>query len=716
MKGSRFLTTVFAALALCACSTTRSLPEGEYRLAENEIRINGDSELKSSDVSAYVKQQAASWTPFLYVYNWGGHSDNFLARIFRKIGKAPVVYNPDLVYSSAENIGRHLEYLGYYGSRITAHVDTAGRNIAVTYNVTPGKRYRIDEIRYELPDYGSFAEEFMADSSNVTIHVGDYLSEQSLEAETARGAGVFRNMGYYSFNKSNYFFEADTITKPGRTVLKYSIHDYARGNSAQSAQPLVKYSFGDVSISYPKTITIREKALRHLNLIKPGDTYNEKVVGNTYNRLSSIKVFNGVGIEMTPSGLDKVDCSINLSQSQVQGFKANLEASTNSTGLMGVSPQVNYYHKNIFHGGEWLNIGLMGNFQFKFDDSAVHSNEWGISSSLSFPKFLGLPYRVFKGPSIPRTEIKAAYNYQNRPEFTRNVASASYGYTGAIKGRLFYQIYPVTLSYVSLYNLDAEFSKTLDKIPYMKYSYQDHFDSGLAGMVYYTTNADIVPKTSYHYERLSLDLSGNLVSILKPVLRTNASGQGMILGAPYSQYIRGELTLGRTLHWGSENAKKAVAARLVMGAGYAYGNSTALPYEKQFYCGGASSMRGWQARALGPGLEPMNETFSIPSQTGDMKFEADLEYRTNFFWKVDGAAFVEVGNVWNLQYDNNFLRSLAADWGIGFRVDLDFILLRIDAGFKVHDPSRKEGHRWLTPDSWLKKGGHAVHFGVGYPF
>ena len=234
--------------------------------------------------------------------------------------------------------------------------------------------------------------------------------------------------------------------------------------------------------------------------------------------------------------------------------------------------------------------------------------------------------------------------------------------------------------------------------------------------LYHTTDASIVPKSSYGFSRLSFDLSGNLLSLFNRFMPLDeVSGHRRLLGLPYNQYVRAELELGKVFRYG-RNDGQAIAMRLDMGIGHAYGNSTALPFEKQFYAGGASSMRGWQVRTLGPGFSQIDDSFVIPSQTGDIKLEADLEYRFDMFWKLEGAVFAEVGNVWRLDMMRNFFESLAGDWGVGLRVNLDFILLRIDAGFKVHDPARPEGSRWLRPAEWVGRDGYAIHFGVGYPF
>ena len=476
-------------------------------------------------------------------------------------------------------------------------------------------------------------------------------------------------------------------------------------------------------MSLPKSLRIRENILTNLNTIIPGSLYSEQAVSSTYSRLSSLNVFSSVNIEMNQSDTNKVDCSINLTQSKLQGFKLNLEASSNSTGLLGLSPQISYYHKNIFRGGEWLNLSFMGNFQFKFNDD-VRSNEFGVSAGISFPKFLFLPYRFFKG-TIPRTEVNLSYNYQNRPEYTRNIISTSLIINGNLGSRFFYQFYPLQLNIVRLFDMDPAFFKNLESDPFMKNAYQDHFDLGLGGNIYYTTNTEVVPKTTFFYTRFQFDIAGNLLSAFRPLMQKDANGSGMIWNTPYSQYVRAEFQIGKTWRFGKNNGQ-AFATRFLAGAGHAYGNSNALPFEKHFYSGGANSLRGWQARTVGPGIAPMDNSFVIPNQTGDMKLEANAEYRFQMFWKLGGAVFIDAGNVWSLRNTGtpqsdlsklnwkNLGKSIAMNWGLGLRLDLNFLLLRVDMGMKLHDPARET--RWLRPRDWLRRDGYAIHFGVGYPF
>lgn len=723
---------VTAAVLCFSCSTTRVLEDGQYRLASNKVEVCNDSRFNTKEIESYIKQKPNSyiifgWNPFLNIYNWSGKNpEKAINKLIRKMGTAPVVYQPSQVEASLDNIKRHLEYLGYYGSDVRSDVQVKGKKANVTYSVTLGRRYRIGKVTYSVPE-GEFKNDFFADTSAITVRPGDFLSEDALEKETERSASALRQKGYFGFTKNYFSFEADTLNSRDTADLLMMVKEYTRNQTPEYARPHRKYSFGIVSISYDKDLKFNNKVLKDMCTIRPGDMYDEREVNTTYSRLSALRLFSGVNIALNPRDSGIVNCDINLTKSRMQGFKVNLEGSTNSTGLIGISPQLSYYHKNIFHGGQWLNLGFLGNFQFKYDDKNVKSNEFGVSVGLSFPEFLGLPNSMFKGPSVPRTEINASYNYQNRPEYTRNMISTSFGYSGSLRnGRFFYQFYPIQAKIVRLTNLDPNFYTTLSGNPFMRDAYQNHFDVGSGLVAYYTTSTALVPKETYEYARLQLDASGNVLSLFNGKMRKDEYGSRLIWNTPYSQYIRTELTLGKTFVFG-KNSGQALAIRLLGGVGYAYCNSSTLPFEKQFYSGGANSMRGWQARVLGPGHAKTDTTFVIPSQTGDVKLEANLEYRFPLFWKLCGAVFTDIGNIWTLKETDgddgahthfdlrNLAASLAADWGLGLRVDLNFLILRLDMGMKVYDPSL-DTDRWRAPSKWLKKDGYSIHFGVGYPF
>ncbi len=716
MRSFSRLILAAAAVLLCACSTTRVLAPGEYRLARNTVKVQDKkSGVSASDLSSYVRQKANSyfifgWNPGLNIYNWSDPAkDNWINNALRTIGTAPVVFNGMQVPSSCDNIAKHLDYLGYYNSKVTSKVDTVRRLVNVSYDVVPGKRSRIDSIVYRVPG-GEFEEEFRKDLRRTLIHPGDYLSEKALEAESVRGATFFRNRGYYDLTKHNYVFEADTLGD--KNILTYRIQEYSRNEPSIAATPLRKYHIGKVSIEHSADVPFRESVLRGVNVIHPGDLYSEALINRSYNRLASLRVFNNVGVELVPVDTATVDCRITMGESKLQGFKLNLEASTNSSGLLGVSPKVNFYNKNIFHGGEWLSLGFSGNFQWQ-PGTDTRANEFGVNASLSFPRFLGLPYSAFRGANIPRTEIQASLNYQNRPEFLRWIGTLSYGYSG--RSRNFqYQVYPLHATVIKVGNMTDKFALSLLRNIYLWDSFSDHIDAGLSGQIYWSSSNEIVPQGRFSYVRLGLDSSGNIISIFNKLLPVDEYGAPVIFGLSYSRYTRLALQFGHSFVFGPSTR---LALHFDGGAGRAYGNSSAMPFEKSFFAGGASSMRGWQARSLGPGDDELMDFFTIPSQSGDWKLEVGAELRQHLFWKIEGALFAEAGNVWS--FDDRYPdwpSTIAADWGLGIRLNLSFILLRLDLGIKLYEPCQPEGSRLRMPDQWLQSGGSALHFGVGYPF
>jgi len=730
MKGKWTISIVLAGLLAVSCSTSRTLLPGEYRLAENRILVDEEA-ISTNEFEPYLRQKASGmemfgWNPMVAIYNLANPASNSLPnRILRKLGQAPVVYDAASVDATVSSMMNHLEYLGYYGSTIESDIEVKKRDISVVYSVHPGRRFPIREVRLDLPKTGEFSADFMEDADNITLKKGNWLSASALEAEANRSAAVMRNKGYYTLTGTNYFFEADTLTVPGTAGLTMSVREYPRSGRPEDAVPLRKFSFRNVSITHEDNIRIKPSVLTDLNLLRPGQQYSENTVNDTYARFSSLNVFSSVNMALSPVDTNRLDCDISLRHSSLQGVKLNFEGSTNSSGLLGLSPQLTYYHKNIFHGGERLNIGLKGIFQFNPDED-VKSTEFGATAGISFPKLLGLRNRYVQGTVLPRTDISASFNYQNRPEYRMSSISGAFGYSGSMGGRrVFYQLYPFQANVVRVFDISETFyNSVVAQNPYMLNIYQDHFDLGVGGVLQYTTDASASPQSSYHYYRAGLDLSGNLLGLFNPLMATNSSGQRLIWGVPYSQYMRVEFQVGRTLVFGY-NENQALAYRFFAGIGYAYGNSVAMPYEKLFYVGGASSMRGWQARTLGPGNAELSSYFLIPNQTGAMKLEADIEYRFHIVSILKGALFAEAGNVWDINPESpegqrftlsTLPESTALDWGVGLRLDLKMILIRVDMGMKVHDPAEAAGSRWIAPKNWLGSDNRSIHFGIGYPF
>lgn len=768
--------SVLSACLLASCSTTRILSDDQTRLKSNVVTVVNRKEypeFQDPTLDNYVLQKAntyfiktrrGGWNPFLYVANWTNGKEKGWDRFVTKLGQAPVVFDPSLMADSKENITTHLKYLGYYGSSVQAIAEIRRQQTVVDYLVTLGKQYPIKEIYYEVDD-PALAEEIYRDTVNSLIHKGASLSEDLLDGESERSSQYLRDHGFYEFSKNFYFFAADTVSVPDSALLKVSVHNYPRGGNPDDAIRHRRFYFGKVliypvsdnlsyrasvssripqildtvqyrnlTILYDRKRKIRPSILYKMNRIEPGDIYSSSTVNSTYQRMSNLRIYNSVSVELTKADTNIVDCSIRLIPSKAHGYKVNLEASTNSTGLIGISPTVSYYNRNIFHGGEWLSLSVSGNFQFSVHDD-TRATEFGANAGLSFPTFVLLPDWMFKN-IIPRTDVELSYNYQRRPEYTRNMIGANFGWSwNSQSNKYYFKIVPLQINIVNLPVYSDAFMESLTN-PFVREAYKNHFEFGLGVDVQYRSDPSINPVNSFFKADFQFDIAGNLLSAFNRFMPVDSSGFRTIWNSPYSQFVRGELSLSYTWKFGRNN-RQALAVRGLGGLGYAYGNSAKMPFERLFWAGGANSLRGWTARSVGPGSSQMDETFSIPNQTGDMRLEANIEYRFPLFSILRGAVFADWGNVWNLSRTGshqsmeggsaedqteeelsyfslkNMFRTSAFSAGAGIRLDLNFVVVRFDVGIKIYDPSAQQ---WPNISTWFQRGGYAFQFGIGYPF
>ena len=749
-----YLLFLIIAISIYSCSTVRVVPQGESVLKENSIVVVNNESINTDRLNQYVRQQPNNsflfgWNPFAVIYNWSNGKGKAWDKFVKKVGQKPVILDSLLVERSSVNLRTHLSSLGYYNSIVEDTIITKKKKSRVLYTIKAGDSYKISDIFYNIKDT-AIERIVMNNLSRSLVKVGSRLSEQTLDKESERLTVILREKGYYNFTKNYFMYEADTLKRDGTAQLFVKVENYTRNETPKDARPHKLFTIRNISLFsdydpmrgreqsseiydtvrtknlslyHRGTRTIRPKVLAKMNTLSPGQLYNEKEANNTYSRYVSLRYFSGVNIQFDEVPSDstatkgEVDCTIRLTPSKNQGYKLNLEASSNSNKLLGISPAISYYHKNLFKGGEWFTLGFMGNFQFKLKEP-IRSTELGISSGLSIPSFLLLPDSLFK-TNVPRTDINIGYNYQSRPEFVRNLISLNYGYSWRSGDRLFYSVNPLQLNIIRLNNMDPKFYETLMD-PFLKNSYRNHFDFGSGASIYYTTDTSPIPKSTFFYFRWNNDIAGNLLSLFNKSLPTDTTGVNLIWNTPYAQYFRTDFTLGYTY---KPRASYAIATRFNLGLGFAYGNSRVLPFEKLFYAGGANSLRGWQARSLGPGSAAIDTTFSIPNQTGDVKLEFNVEYRFNMFWNFEGALFVDAGNIWTLKSDpgkesglfrlKDFYKSMAVNWGAGLRLNLDFVILRLDLGVVAHDPLKKS---WIGPANWFKPDTYSVQFGVGYPF
>ena len=418
-----------------------------------------------------------------------------------------------------------------------------------------------------------------------------------------------------------------------------------------------------------------------------------------------------------------LDCDILCTPALRQSIKAELEASTTSS-FYGVKAVLGYQNRNIFRGAEMFELtGTAGYEYMKAPKSNKrHAMEFGLSASLSFPRFLAVRYSAKNNIVAPRTKFELSYNHQNRPYYRRDLSSAVWTYSWRNQKSSSFVIRPIGINWVNVSYIDQDYFNSLQN-EYLKHSFESQLIVSISGSYIYDNKHKLSPN-NHTTIRFNAELAGNLINGLEHLFSHPAAGKDYyeILGIRYSQYVRADISASHKVMFGKVSA---LAARIYAGVGYAYGNSDAMPFDRLFYAGGSNSMRGWAPRTLGPGSSAAPTNVVYPTQMGDMKLEANLEFRFPIWGIFQGATFFDVGNIWyikrkGVEYPEgsvfsakNFYKQLAFNTGIGLRLDIQFAILRLDWGIRLHDPNQPAGQRWIHNFKWKNT---SLNFGVGYPF
>ena len=495
---------------------------------------------------------------------------------------------------------------------------------------------------------------------------------------------------------------------------------------------------------------VRPAVLHTSIALTPNTTYNASQVDRTYSEIMSLGYFKNarIAFEELPRGVNdsvmvnfagegrdaysprKFDdikegylkCYIMASPTLKHGINVELEGSTTSS-FYGLSATVGYQNRNLFRGVEMLNTAVTFGYEYMKapNTNRRRANELGITAGLSFPRFI-LPFELStRNINMPRTKVELSYNYQDRPYYRRDLSRATWTYSWrSMNGRYNYQLRPIDINVINVGYINEDFFASL-RNEYLRQSYLTQAIVGLSGSYTYNNQNKHIGGNATLL-RINFESSGNFLNLLeKAFSHKTAEGYYNILGMRYSQYVRGDVSLSRKIVLGE---RSAVAGRIFAGVGLPYGNSSALPFDRMFYVGGSNSMRGWAPRTLGPGNVPYEQT-AFPVQMGDMRLEANLELRFPIWGMFHGATFLDMGNVWYLGIDkgevpeegifkwDGFYKQLGLNSGLGLRVDIKFVILRLDWGIQLHNPNELSGQRWIHNFKWKNT---ALNFGVGYPF
>lgn len=676
-----------------------------------------------------------------------GYKVNKAKKLFTEIiGEKPVYLDTAMVHRSEKNLKKFIYLKGYYNVTVTSKVKTYLKRSYVTYTIVPGKPYVIRKIIYNGSDFelDKAANEYAGGSD---LKIGDKVDTDKLSLERDRLTTSFRNNGFYYFNKAFIEIATDTgghdrganvyfnISNPGalrnarqqtiqKVVVEMNFNPLA-GRRDTVGYGGIKYLFNGYNIK-PNIINRSVK-------LRPKELFSQEQLEATYKKLIGLGLFKSVNISILPYKSDstnKVLVYISLTpmskhdyiwepQTITSDKQTDLNSQDNNPRNYGIANTLTLNNKNVFRNAEDINVRWRFAAEKQFGNAKgvdvkifnqtinVGNYESNLTAELLFPKLVGLRKLDIK-PFLQqnRTSVNVTMLIEKNNNYERNSLPINFTWQTSYetKSKLsFYFFYsPVQLSFNSS-KINSDFYRRLNNAndsARLASTFRNYIIPSQKGSIVFS-NMRKSPTRYWNIRSNLFELSGNLVELWFRI-NHDKSKDKELFGIPYFQYFRTDIDAVRYRIFGKN---KTLVYRLNVGYGTPYGNSTIMPFERQFFVGGSNSLRGWRPRVLGPGN--YNNTSSIQiDKTGDMMIVANVEYRFAIApGKLDGAFFFDAGNIWEVTKSapeesqfhwNSFITQAALNTGIGLRLNLEFFWLRFDFGVPLYDPSYVKEERWVA--------------------
>lgn len=737
-------------LLLASCSAEKFVADGKYMLDKVEIK----SDVKDFDALQFaqlIRQKGNSrWFSFFKIplgtYALSGRdTTKWINRTLQKMGEEPVLYDTLEAQRSKENLRVAMNNMGYMNATVDLETKVKGKKLKAIYTLHPGSPYQINSFNYDIQDsvIASLLEPSLTSKFDKN-HPRQFIVS-ALDNERKRLTKILNDSGYYRFNKDFIYYTADSTKGSKEVDLTLHLTKYRTNNDSEpTLHP--RYIINKVNILPGNStgVNLRKGVIAENNLIEPGRYFSSSDLQKTYNnfaRLGAVRYTNidfrelnsieniivGKTFNYQQSQKHYLDVDITLSSNKPNTISFQPEG-TNTAGNLGAAAVLSYQNRNLFRGSELLSVELRAAFEAITGLEGYENHdyeEYGIQTSLQFPRFLS-PFvsRDFRRRSNSVSEASISWNLQNRPEFHRRVFSAMWKYRWANPTKHFkYGLDVLNLSYVYMPWISSTFKTDyLDDISnrnaILRYNYEDLLVMRMGFSVIYNYNDQAI--------RAQFETAGNLLNGVSRIfnLKKNDQGQRMLFNIAYAQYAKFDFDYTKIIRFDENNS---LVLHGDFGIAWPYGNSKVLPFEKRYTAGGPNSVRGWSVRELGPGkFKGSDGRIDFINQTGDLKLDLNLEYRTHLFWKFDGAAFIDAGNIWTLRnYEEQqggqfkigeFYKQLAFAYGLGLRLNFNYFILRFDAGMKAINPvydDFKEHYAFFNPNF---KRDFTFHFAVGLPF
>jgi len=753
---------VFVAI-LSACSNTRFLTDDQllYTGREKVEIVAHDPLTKTSSIEVHVNSFTGQKVnnaflgrrvlpPIgLWVHNyWHPEEEKKVAGWLHKTLSAPPILIADVQPEQrAQKIENDLFDQGYFKSRAWATIDTSTQNpkkARVSYYVELSRPSFYRQIQLDTTEQ-SIDTLINRDRLEKHLKPGDQYNLEKLKSTRIELHQQIQNQGFFYFTPDFIRFNADTaagdhqidleITRKSelpRAVLspyeigKIEVYVHRSSDTASIVADTV-YHEGIRIIS--SAYFLRPGIINNAIFFETGELYSYLAHQSTNSRLNSLGVFRFVRISFEQDGSDslsnKLDVKIDLDMAENITLDLETDMVMKSTGYLGPLLSAGITHGNTFKGAEKINVALKGGFEWQWgpkkeDQLGTFSYEFGVNSSLTYPKiiFPGDPDR-FKSVMDQQTSMNLDFNILNRTAYYSMFSTGTnLTYKWKQNRKIQHSYSPLYLNSVSLLQTTADFDSIVEDNIYIQKSFEEQF---IFGMRYdFTFDNTFDYRTHAFYFQTALHTSGNAIDLFTSMGKDESERPYTLINTIYSQFVK----LTTDFRYYIQGSNKTLVFRLYAGLGMPYKNSSVLPYVEQFFSGGAYSVRGFTARTLGPGSFYEEESTYI-DQSGDVKLEANLEYRFFISKMVNGAFFLETGNIWLVNEDENrpgshfnfntFYNELAIGTGFGLRFDFSFFVLRTDMGFPLRTPYVKDDTNWLIGNSSILKKG-LFYVAIGYPF
>lgn len=753
-----------AVLLLYSCNNLKKIPAGDALYTGSVVKIDS-TELSNKKTKALQEELHSLVRPKpnkkilgmrfkLSAYNMAGNpkkEGGIRGWLKNKVGEPPVLLSDLNLERNIKVLQNTLENNGFFHAQVQGDTTIKGKKATAYFTIQTGNQYFIDTVQFDS-DTNILQKTINEDKAKTFLKTGDPFDLSVVKAERQRIDNNLKEKGFYFFdpeyiivkvdstigsNKVNLYVKIKPPTpKEARevyTINKVFIFPGYRLSSPASDTSKTGMDFYKGYYVLDKQKLYKPRMFEHTMQFAPGDIYNRTDHNTTLSRLVNLGLFKFVKNRLeVVKGIDsaKLDAYYYLTPFPRQALRAEVNGSTKSNNLTGSSVTVGWRKRNAFRGGELLAIDATGGFEVQYSGQLKGYNtyRYGLEGNLSFPRFL-VPFFNFsnKGSYIPKTNILLGFDVLVKQKLYRmNSFRAGFGYVWKNTLQTEQQLSPIAITYVQPAFISDEYLNSIALDASLGKAVERQFILGSVYNYNYSQIQDNIFKTGFYFNG-NVDLSGNIAGLLTGANVKNGRPKN-ILDAQFSQYVRTETDFRYYLKLGKT---KVLANRIIIGAALPYGNSTALPFVKQFFAGGNNSVRAFRSRALGPGTykQPDGNTF-LADQSGDLKLELNSEFRAKLFSVIHGALFVDAGNIWLYNEDpdkpggkfsSKFLNELAVGAGAGIRVDISFLVLRLDVAFPLRKPYLPDGQRWVTNQinfgsgTWRKEN-LIFNLGIGYPF